>query len=126
MTWTAPVKSCEAIAARLASPPLPDCAASGRLEWRDAAAPEPRGEDAVAAHPRVDLLEADTTAPATLAEIAERTRGRRVMLHLDADHNARSVLAELRGLGDLVAPGCYAVVADTVMGGHPIPFRWNG
>lgn len=48
------------------------------------------------------------------------------MLYLDADHTSAAVLAELRNYADLVAPGCYSVVADSIMGGHPVPWPHSG
>lgn len=83
-------------------------------------------EERVRRHPRVQLLTADSTLAETKQRIQEIVGGRRAMLYLDADHNSAAVLAELRGYADLVAPGCYAVVADSIMGGHPVPWPYRG
>lgn len=78
-------------------------------------------------HPRITLLTADSTAEETRNEVRRRSKGRRVMLHLDADHRSRAVLAELRAYADLVSEGCYAIVADTNIYGHPVKvFYDNG
>jgi cephalosporin hydroxylase len=76
-------------------------------------------------HPRVTLLTADSTAETTRAEVRRRCEGRRVMLHLDADHRREAVLAELLAYADLVREGCYAVVADTNIYGHPVNFSYG-
>jgi cephalosporin hydroxylase len=49
------------------------------------------------------------------------------MLYLDADHKREAVIAELRAFADLVSPGCYAVVGDSNLNGHPVPWLFpNG
>lgn len=81
-----------------------------------------RVEERVREHTRVALLTADSTAPQTREEVGRRAEGRRVMLYLDADHSEQAVLTELRTYADLVSPGCYAVVADSNLNGHPVPW----
>ncbi|SRR5581483_5593658 len=73
-------------------------------------------------HPRVTLLRGDSTAPETRASVLPHLEGRRAMLFLDADHRREAVLAELHAYADFVPEGCYAVVADSNIDGHPVRF----
>lgn len=59
------------------------------------------------------------------AETLERVRAKiapdeRVMLVLDSLHNESHVRAELELWGGIVSPGCYCVVEDTNINGHPV------
>jgi cephalosporin hydroxylase len=66
---------------------------------------------------RIRLIEGGSVAEETLARIkAEITPGSSVMVILDSDHSRAHVLAECRAYGPLVTPGCYLVVADTLIG----------
>jgi cephalosporin hydroxylase len=66
---------------------------------------------------RVVLIEGPSTEPTTLTKlVAEIPAGASVMVVLDSDHSREHVLAELRSYGSLVTPGCYLVVADTILG----------
>ena len=66
---------------------------------------------------RVVLIEGDSTDGNTLSKVmAEIPTGGSVMVVLDSDHSREHVLAELRSYGPLVTPGCYLVVADTILG----------
>jgi len=72
-------------------------------------------------HPRLSYLAGDSAAPA----VVDRVRGQieasaRVMVILDSDHRRDHVAAELAAYADLVSPGCYLVVEDTAINGHPI------
>ena len=49
----------------------------------------------------------------------------RVMVILDSDHSRDHVLAELERFGPLVTPGCYLIVEDTSVGGHPVEPRFG-
>ena len=51
--------------------------------------------------------------------------GERVMVILDSDHSRDHVLAELERFGPLVTPGCYLIVEDTSVGGHPVDRRFG-
>jgi cephalosporin hydroxylase len=75
---------------------------------------------AIEGHPmskRVVLIEGGSVDAATLARVkAEIPEGAKVMVVLDSDHSRAHVLAECRAYGPLVTPGCYMVVADTLVG----------
>lgn len=79
--------------------------------------------DSVESHPmahRVTLIEGGSTDAETLARVkAEIPEGARVMVVLDSDHSRDHVLDECRLYGELVTPGCYMVVADTMIGHLP-------
>lgn len=76
--------------------------------------------DTIDRHPmskRVVLIEGGSVDEGTLARVrAEIPAGAKVMVVLDSDHSRNHVLAECRAYGPLVTPGCYMVVADTVIG----------
>lgn len=72
-------------------------------------------------HPRVKKIKASSIIPETI----ESVRGMigehdRVMIILDSLHNRDHVLAELQAYGPMVTPGCYAIVEDSNINGHPV------
>lgn len=46
--------------------------------------------------------------------------GERVMVILDSDHSLTHVAGELEAFAPLVTPGCYLIVEDTNINGHPV------
>lgn len=77
-------------------------------------------------HPRIRYLAASSTSDEALALAREMAaQAGRVMVSLDSDHSERHVLEECRRYGQLVTPGCYMVVEDTNVNGHPV-FREHG
>jgi len=67
--------------------------------------------------PLIELIEGDSTDPATVAQVeAQVAPGDTTLVLLDANHKKDHVLAELRAYGGLVTPGSYVVVADAIMG----------
>jgi cephalosporin hydroxylase len=80
----------------------------------------PHNRDTIARHPmanRVRLVEGSSTDPSVLARVRSHIPdGASVMVVLDSDHSHGHVLAEMRGYGPMVTPGCYLVVADTILG----------
>ena len=69
-------------------------------------------------HPRIKYMVGDTlklVAPARLM-----TSGKRVMVILDSDHSKNHVFNEMQTYGPLVTPGCYMIVEDTNIHGHPV------
>jgi cephalosporin hydroxylase len=72
-------------------------------------------------HQRIHYLEGSSVDDATVAQVSARIApGASVMAVLDSDHTAEHVLAELRIYAVLVTPGCYLVVEDTNVNGHPV------
>jgi cephalosporin hydroxylase len=72
-------------------------------------------------HPRISYLLGSTTSPEIFQGIKSSIRpGERVMVSLDSDHHKDHVLSELKLYGPLVTPGCYMVVEDTDINGHPL------
>jgi cephalosporin hydroxylase len=72
-------------------------------------------------HKRVSFLKSSSVDPSTIKKVKAMIKPKdRVMVFLDSDHSAEHVFKELKLYGPLVTPGCYMVVDDTNMGGHPI------
>lgn len=76
--------------------------------------------DTVESHPmskRVKMVEGGSVDSDTLRAVRDLIpEGARVMCVLDSDHSRAHVLAELRAYGPMITPGCYMVVADTIVG----------
>lgn len=72
-------------------------------------------------HERITYLTGSTSDSATRDRTAELIRpGERVMLILDSLHCRDHVFAELELFWELVSPGCYLIVEDTNINGHPV------
>jgi cephalosporin hydroxylase len=71
-------------------------------------------------HPRVHLIEGDSTAEATLRKVLEIVRESAGMVILDSDHSCSHVTKELKAYARFVAAGSYLVVEDTNVNGHPV------
>jgi cephalosporin hydroxylase len=71
-------------------------------------------------HPRITRIVASSTDPATVNAVRARVAGRRTMVILDSDHHEPHVSGELRAYGPMVSVGCYLVVEDTNLNGHPV------
>jgi cephalosporin hydroxylase len=76
-------------------------------------------------HPRIEVIEGSSTDPAIVVKLRETAKGKRVMVDLDSDHRASHVEGELELLGPLVSEGCYLIVEDTHLGGHPVWADWQ-
>jgi cephalosporin hydroxylase len=71
-------------------------------------------------HPRIDYILGSTTTDAMAAQVRRRIApGERVMVILDSDHTRDHVLRELELYHAFVTPGCYLIVEDTNLNGHP-------
>jgi cephalosporin hydroxylase len=82
-------------------------------------------KEVIKAHPRISLYESDSTEPAIVEVVRKRVAGRRTMVILDSEHSLAHVRRELELYADFVTPGCYLVVEDTNVNGHPV-FSDNG
>jgi len=71
-------------------------------------------------HPRITYVHGSSTDPAIVAGVRAAADGKRVMVILDSDHAAAHVAAELAAYHDLVTIGCYLIVEDTNVNGHPV------
>jgi cephalosporin hydroxylase len=73
---------------------------------------------------RIRYLEGSSTAPEIVDEVRRLTKGKRVLVIADSDHEKNHVLGEIRAYAPMVHVGGYFVVEDTlndVMGYHPVP-----
>lgn len=71
-------------------------------------------------HPRITYVLGSTLDPAIVARVRAAAAGRRTMVILDSDHSAKQVAAELEIYPEFVSVGCYLIVDDANMGGHPV------
>jgi cephalosporin hydroxylase len=72
-------------------------------------------------HSRIEYFIGSSTDPTTVGAMKSRVQGgERVMVILDSDHSKEHVLREMEMYGPLVCVGCYMIVQDTHLNGHPI------
>ena len=78
---------------------------------------------AIEAHPmahKITLLQGSSISADMIAQVHALAKGyARVLVCLDSNHTHDHVLAELNGYADLVTPGSYCVVFDTVVEDMP-------
>jgi cephalosporin hydroxylase len=93
-----------------------DLLGEGQIVTIDVDAREGRPE-----HPRITYLHGSSTDPEIVARMHSLAGdANRVMVVLDSDHRDEHVLNELRAYCGLVSSGCYLVVEDTNINGHPV------
>lgn len=71
-------------------------------------------------HPRITYLTESSVSPATADTVADMAQGKRCMVTLDSQHDYEHVMKELALYHPCVSAGCYLVVEDTNLNGHPI------
>lgn len=78
-------------------------------------------QDSRPPHPRITYLLGSSISPLIVNQVSTAIKpGERVMVILDSDHHYDHVLQELTIYSKIVTSGCYLVVEDTVVNGHPI------
>ena len=72
-------------------------------------------------HPRIRYIKGATTDDNVIKQVRELVpSGKKVMAILDSNRRKRYVLKEMELYGPLVSKGCYLIVEDTHLNGHPI------
>ena len=71
-------------------------------------------------HPRIRLVEGDSTADETVAKIEKILPAAGGLVVLDSNHAYKHVLRELEIYSRFVGKGCHLVVEDTNLNGHPV------
>lgn len=84
-----------------------------------------RAEARTLAHPRIRLVEGDSTASETLDRVRPLLPAPTGLVSLDSDHSCEHVLRELQIYHPFTGPGQHLVVEDTNINGHPV-FRQHG
>lgn len=69
---------------------------------------------------RVDFIISSSTDPAVVERIAQRVKGKKVVVLLDSDHRKPHVLNELKAYSPMVPVGSYIIVQDSNVNGHPV------
>jgi cephalosporin hydroxylase len=69
---------------------------------------------------RIEFMKTSSTDPKTVAELAKRVEGQKVLVILDSDHSKKHVLEELKAYSPMVSVGSYLIVQDTNINGHPV------
>ena len=73
----------------------------------------------------ITFLHGSSVDPAVVAQAAELTAGRPTMVILDSLHTEEHVTAELAAYAGMVTPGCYLIVQDGFVNGHPCEDDWG-
>ena len=73
-------------------------------------------------HKRIKFLQGDAMSNEIITKIKkiiQENSNQKVMIILDDDHSKKHVLKELNQYHQFISDGCYLIVEDTCMAGHP-------
>jgi cephalosporin hydroxylase len=70
-------------------------------------------------HKRITFLRGSSLDKEILQTVTERSKQKRCMVVLDSNHHYEHVIKEIRAYYKFVSPGCFLVVEDTFLNGHP-------
>jgi len=74
----------------------------------------------IPSHPRIMKIIGGSTSANTINRVKKLVGNERSMVFLDSLHNAEHVLKELELYSQFVCKGCYLIVSDTNVNGHPV------
>ncbi len=77
-------------------------------------------QPALPIHDRIHFFKGSSVDPNILEKIKFLISGKRVMVILDSDHRAAHVTKELAIYPEFVSSGCYLIIEDTNINGHPV------
>lgn len=78
-----------------------------------------------AAATRIKFIHGSSLDEAVLAHVKREATGRRCMVILDSWHSYEHVRDELAAYWRFVWPGCYLIVEDSHVSGHPVDWEWG-
>ena len=76
-------------------------------------------------HPKIIQIIGTSTSSEVVKRVENLVKGKKAMVILDSEHRKEHVLKELRLYSSFVAKGCYLVVEDTGINGHPLNPGWG-
>jgi len=86
-----------------------------------------KGFKPVVKHKRITFIKGMSTESKVVRRVKQRVRYcKKIMVMLDSDHSTENVLAELRIYSEFVTPGCYLIIHDTLLEGHPYVDQSHG
>lgn len=77
--------------------------------------PDLQARIAALADEMIEIITSNSIDPTLVEELRQRTKGRKVMVVLDSCHHYLHVRAEIENYKDIVSPGSYLIVQDTVI-----------
>ncbi len=77
-------------------------------------------------HPKIQYIAGSSVEDEVVKLIKQEIKSTdRVMVNLDSNHHKEHVLQEMKIYGALVTKGCYMIVEDGNINGHPVAVGWG-